>query len=141
MIAASSGEFFEIISSNRISCLFHSSGNRIFILELVNVGRVERFVIKHRYIVDGAQQKPKLPADEFYTIDWNVNLVKGENMLAFAGEFGNIHVVWTLRAPQSFVLSREAVMSVTEMHVNEVKFHPHQCNLLLSASKDTTCRY
>lgn len=72
--------------------------------------------------------------DEFYTIAWSFNMEKRQHVLAFGGKLGRVHVVWI--PSDSFNQVEDIVLSTTDLHICEVKFHPAHAHLLLSASQD-----
>jgi polycomb protein EED len=72
--------------------------------------------------------------EQYFTLAWTVDVLSGAPLLAFAGYRGHIKVL---------NLITQSVLTVLSGHgnaVNELKFHPVDPSLLLSAGKDESIR-
>lgn len=72
--------------------------------------------------------------EQFFTIAWTIDMLGGSPLLAAAGYRGHIKVLDCVT--QSIIV----VLSGHGNSVNELKFHPVDPSLLLSASKDESIR-
>lgn len=134
------------------------SGDTIYIVQLVskldskNVTRAEfkelqKFTDSSKYVFS-AQQRQFFAAKEtekqklkevFNTLDWSYNSESKQQVLAFGGKFGRIRILW-FPCHGSFKPEKERVYSIPSDDIMDLVFHPHQTNLLLSASNDRLIR-
>lgn len=83
-------------------------------------------------------------SEDYWTIDWSFNQRSQQHIVAFAGSFGRIRVVWLRLNGSSteFQPAKETILDTIFYGINELKFHPkfERYFLLLSASQDRSIR-
>ncbi|DAZ94752.1 TPA: hypothetical protein N0F65_011568 [Lagenidium giganteum] len=99
-------------------------GNRITVYECLENGSLDVVQV----YCDGDAE------EQFFTVVWTVDVLTGSPLLAAAGYRGHIKIINCIT--QSVV----TVLSGHGNSVNELRFHPVDPSLLLSASKDESVR-
>ncbi|GLD93425.1 hypothetical protein PINS_up002017 [Pythium insidiosum] len=101
-----------------------AGGNRVTVYECMENGALDVIQV----YVDGDTD------EQYFTLAWTVDVLTGSPLLAVAGFRGHIKVINIIT--QSII----TVLSGHGNSVNELKFHPVDPSLLMSASKDESIR-